>query len=61
MNFVKETCTIILENYLSLPKEIKYIEDIEFYLKFEHSLFGSKSESSFSDTVVDFVSKSPTF
>ena len=37
----------------SLPKELSSIQDIQFDLSFEHSLFHTKSENSVHDIVID--------
>ena len=43
-----------LEQYLSLPKdEVTSIEDLEFDVKFEQSLFITKSESRLDETIFD--------
>ena len=49
---------ISLIRVISLPSELESLQDIDFDLKFEHSLFQSKSENDLKTTVVDpaFVS-----
>ncbi len=37
----------------SLPKELSNLEDLQFDLSFEHSLFRAKSETSIHDIVID--------
>ena len=37
----------------SFPQELVSLQDIEFDLKFEHSLFRSKSESNLSTVILD--------
>jgi len=44
---------IHLERSYSLPKKIKSIDDIQFNIKFEHTLLRSKSERNILDTVFD--------
>ena len=44
-----------LKSVNSLPQELVSLQDIDFNLKFEHSLFRSQFESDLYTTVLDHV------
>ena len=51
---LEESQPPILERTVSLETDsVKTIDDLKFDLKFEHSLFDSKSDSDLSEVVID--------